>query len=285
MLMSLSGVLIMWHGFRDLIQKNLKFLVTFAMGVFVVTLYLLFKETTHLQGSIGMIALAAASGALFLEILQRVFPEAHHHHGADETECCDHAHGKEGIPAISAHRVLFGDAIHNISDGIILVPAFLISFEVGLSITIAIMLHEVVQEISEFFILKEAGYTTKKALLSNLIVSSTIFLGIALSLLFISITEYVYILMAFAAGGILYIIMRDLLPHTIKRIKHEGKAIPHAFIFMLGVLIMLGTTHILPHSHELEGDVHDHEQHVEEESHDHDHHLEEDLHDHEDHTE
>ena len=66
-----------------------------------------------------------------------------------------------------------GDAIHNVHDGIILVPAFLVSPVVGFGTALAILFHETVQEIAEFFILLGAGYSIKKALLLNLIVSTT----------------------------------------------------------------------------------------------------------------
>jgi len=254
MLTSLSGVVLMWHGFRGVIQKNLKFLVTFSMGVFGTALYLMLSETMQLQAGLGIVALAAAAGALALEILQRLIPEAHHHHGSDETECCSHEHGDahdgQGsslTTRINPKRILLGDAIHNIGDGIMLVPAFFISFSAGVAITVGIILHELVQEISEFFILKEAGYSTKKALLSNLLASSTIFIGIAISLFITTATEYIHLLIAFAAGGILYIIIRDLLPHTIERIRHEGRVITHISLFVTGIIIMLLTANILPH--------------------------------------
>ncbi len=259
MLTSLSGVLFMWHGFKNVIQKNLKFLVTFAMGVFGTTLFLMLSETMHLEASLGAVAIAAAVGALTLEVLQRLIPEAHHHHGADEGECCDHEHGDEhAVNKINPRRILLGDAAHNIGDGIMLVPAYLLSFHIGLSVTIGIILHEVVQEISEFFILKEAGYSTKRALISNLIVSSTIFIGIGISLFIATATEYMHLLIAFAAGGILYIIVRDLLPHTIERIKHSGGLAIHIAVFILGTIIMLSATNILPHSHELHDDELEH---------------------------
>ncbi len=246
MLVSLSGVLFMWHGLKDIMQRNLKFLVTFAMGVFSATLYLMLIETMHLNAKLGTVAIAAAAGALVLEVLQRLIPEAHHHHGSDEAECCEYDHGQQ-VSKINPNRILLGDAAHNIGDGIMLVPAYMLSFHVGLSVTVGIILHEIVQEISEFFILKEAGYSTKRALLSNFAVSSTIFIGIGISLLVANATDYSHLLIAFAAGALLYIIIRDLLPHTIERIRHEGKAVQHITILIIGATVMLLTAHILPH--------------------------------------
>lgn len=279
MLLSLSGVIFVWKGFGSFVTKNLRFLVTFAMGVFTTTLFLMLQETVHLEASIATIAIAASLGALALEVLHRAIPEAHHHHGANKEECCEHEHEDEHghmHTHINPRRVLLGDAAHNIGDGILIVPAFLISFHTGVAVTVGIILHELVQEISEFFILKEAGYSTRKALLSNLVVSSTIFIGIFASLLVANITSYVHMLIAFAAGGILYIIIRDLLPHTVGRIKHSGGALTHATTFVLGVVLMFGTVSVLPHSHDLheEGDGHGHEYATEHHEHEDDHHHE-----------
>jgi len=254
MLASLSGKAFTYGIFRNTIQKNLKFLITFALGVFVATLYLLFNEARELEASIVRIALAAGFGALMLEVLQRLIPDAHHHHGADEAECCNthecqsnHSHNDVHPGSkINPKRILLGDAVHNIADGILLVPAYLISLNAGIALTVGILLHEFVQETSEFFILKEAGYSTKRALISNFIVSGTILIGITISIMISTASSYAPLLVAFSIGALLYIILRDLLPHTIERVRHGGRATTHIMMLILGVSIMLAVAHVLP---------------------------------------
>ncbi len=248
MLTSLSGVLFVWNGLGNFIQKYLRYLVTLAMGVFATTLFFMFKETAHMQVNLLSSAFAAALGALTLEVLQRYLPEAHHHHGADEDECCKNK--DKFTHLINPRRVLLGDAAHNISDGILLVPAFLIDLRVGIVATIGILVHEFVQEISEFFILKGAGYTNRQALVRNFAVSSTILIGVVLSLVLARAGDFVPLLISFAAGGFIYIIVRDLLPHTLAHIRHSGGAFVHIVAFAIGIAIMFATTLILPHSHE-----------------------------------
>ncbi len=245
MLLSISAVVLVWKGFRHCVERNLRFLVTFALGVFVATLYLMLSETTHLQSNLVATTIAAALGALALEVLHRLIPEAHHHHGANEAECCAYKDNHH-VP-INPRRILLGDAAHNIGDGILIVTAFFVSVHAGVAVTVGVLLHELVQEISEFFILKGAGYSTRRALISNLIVSSTVFIGIGAGLIVASATAYIPLLIAFSAGGILYIIIRDLLPHTLARIKHGGRAFTHIIALMLGVGIMLMSAYIIPH--------------------------------------
>ncbi len=249
MLTSLSGKLVMWGTFGKYIQKSLKYFVTLALGVFSITLFLMFSELKEFSLPLTQTIIAILLGAGLLEVLQRLIPDAHHHHGTNREECCETCDCKpssEHKHTINPKRILLGDAIHNIGDGIALVPAYLISWEAGLVLTIGIVLHEFVQETSEFFLLKEAGYSTRKALLSNFIVQSSIFTGIIFSLIVATATTFAPLLIAFSVGALAYIILRDLLPHTLERIKHGGGLIKHLLAYTIGFIIMLAITSLLP---------------------------------------
>ena len=237
---SFSGKLFMWGAFGRILQNNLRFFITFALGVFITTLYLVFTEATETTLSLGAIALAAALGALLLEVVHRIIPEAHHHHGSDEDDCCDRIH------KINPRRILAGDAIHNIGDGVILVGAFLTDIRAGIVLTLGIMMHEFVQETSEFFLLKEAGYSTRRALMSNFAVQTSTFIGIIFALLISNTTPYTPVLTALTLGSLSYIIIRDLAPHVITSIIHKGNAAIHALCLICGIAIMLTLATILP---------------------------------------
>ncbi len=248
-LTSLSGKLVMWGTLGRYLQKHLKYLVTLALGVFSVTLYLMFGEVLELSTSWWQTSIALALGAVALEAVHRLLPDAHHHHGADRGECCEtcdcnktHTHSRK----INPKRILLGDALHNIGDGVAIVSAYLISLEAGLVLTAGIFLHEFVQETSEFFILKEVGYSTKKALLSNLLVQSSIFIGIILTIIVSNTTTYTPLIIAFSVGALAYIILRDLLPHTLERIKHGGGLTKHLLAYTIGFIIMLAIASLLP---------------------------------------
>jgi zinc and cadmium transporter len=187
----------------------------------------------------GLILIAC--GYIMAWFVEYLMPESHHHHDPHDH---DHQHGQA-----SARKIVVGDAIHNISDGIILVPAFFASPMLGLAVTVSIMVHEALQEISEFFVLKQAGYTTKKALLVNFLVASTIFVGIFLSYLAISTHELEGILLAVSAGFFLHVVIHDLFP---KRHAHETVQVflAHIGLVFVGLLMMLGVTTAIGDTHE-----------------------------------
>lgn len=240
MLASLSGAVFIRKEFGSWMHKYLKFLVTFSAGVFIAIVYHLIGEVFH-ESEASWVSIAGwiALGAILTEILSHLIPHAHHHHGEKEH---DHAHS-----ALDARRMLLGDAMHNISDGILLVPAFIVDVRIGLITAIAILIHELVQEVSEFFVLKEAGYTNKQALVLNFLVSTTILLGIAISFAVSSIESLEAPLIAFSAGGFIYIVVRDLIPHGMRSVRKHGNALKHAVALAAGIVIMFALAALLPH--------------------------------------
>lgn len=243
MLASVSGVLFTSHHFSLFLERNLKVLIAFSAGVFAIITYSLFVESVEL--GIGTVAIICSTvlGAVFLEAISHIIPHAHHHHDA----VSDHEHSR-----IDARRVLLGDAAHNIGDGIILVPAYLAGPWIGLGTTIAILFHEMVQEIAEYFILREAGYSVRQALTRNFFASASILIGVIIAL-FITHTEHLEgFLLSFAAGGFLYIITRDLIPSVYSSMKKQGHTWRFVIAGILGIAMMYGVTSLTPHEHESE---------------------------------
>ncbi len=239
MLSAFSGKMLLWGAFGKYMQKNMRFLVTLALGVFSFTLFLLFKEAREMQASLSLVAFGSLLGILLLEFIQKIIPEAHHHHGADNEQCCNITN------KINPKRILIGDAFHNIGDGIALTSAYLISIKTGIILTIGIFIHEFVQESSEFFLLREAGYSVRKALLSNFLVQSSIFLGIFAIFLFDMKEIHRAFLTSIALGMLFFIIIRDLLPHTIERIKHKDSWVKHLLLWVIGLVLMFLVSNIV----------------------------------------
>lgn len=239
MLASLSGALFMSGRASRWLIPRLPYLVTFSAGVFLAIVYGLISEIADHGASwlaiLGWIAL----GVVVVEILSRMIPKAHHHHGADTH---DHGHDR-----VDARRMMLGDAMHNMADGLILVPAFLLDIRIGIATTVGIFAHEFVQEISEYFVLRQAGYTLRQALGYNFLVSSTILIGVLLSLTIASAPLLELPLLGFSAGGFIYIIIRDLLPHTIAMGKQQGSMREHVVAGCVGIACMLLLTHLVPH--------------------------------------
>ncbi len=239
---SLAGVIFTAKVAREFLASRLSFLVSFSAGVFLVTAGALALEVFeifdgYLWQGIGLIV--AGYGLAWL--VETLMPESHHHHDPDEHD--GHSHNQAG-----ARKLLLGDAIHNIGDGIILVPAFLASPALGLAVTVSIVIHETLQEISEFFVLKQAGYSTKRALMLNFATSSTILIGVGISYLAIASHELEGVLLAVAAGFFIHVVIHDLLP---KRTHHESSRLflQHVLLVIIGLVLMAGIANVLGESH------------------------------------
>lgn len=242
MFVSLSGVIFASGRLGAWMNRYLTYLATFSGGVFIVIAYFLAEEAVHEGGwvvGVGSVVL----GAAIMEGVRFFFPQKHHHHGPHEAE--GHGH-----TPIDGRQVLWSDALHNVSDGVLLVGAFASNVYVGLAATLGVVLHETVQEISEYFVLREAGYSNRGALLRNFAVSSSILLGFIFAAYLSSMEVFLALLSGIAAGGFLSVILHDLLPHAIASVRVSGGAYMHILAATLGLAAMLGVQGLVPHEHE-----------------------------------
>jgi len=244
MMASLVGVLFVGRVATQFLNDRLSYLVAFSAGVFLVTAGALALEVFHIYETalwwgLGLIL----CGYALAWVLELLVPESHHHHDP----ACEHGHGK------GARKLMVGDAIHNIGDGIILVPAFMVSPALGIAVTVSIFIHEALQELSEFFVLKQAGYSTKRALLLNFAISSTILIGVGLSYVALATHELEGVLLAISAGFFLHVVIHDLLP---KRSQHEtvGKFLTHVLVLACGLILMAFVNNVLGESHTHSGE-------------------------------
>ena len=238
MLASLVGVVFTHQAFGAWMRVRLTYLATFSAGVLTVLAYHLIGEAFRESASVMLAIVSIIAGAVILEMIHRVLPDTHHHHEAP----VGHTH-----TAIDGRRILISDAVHNVTDGFLIVPAFLVDWKIGVAATFGIFLHELVQGISQFFVLKEAGYSDRKAFTLNFAVSSTILIGVVLALSLASFEAFIAILSGFAAGGFLSVVIRDLLPHALSSAKAHGKWLPHIAAAIIGVFVMLGVITLVPH--------------------------------------
>ncbi len=266
MLISLIGVILTQKAAGNFLEKNISKLISFAAGVFLVTALVLAQEVYHLIDSsllsVGLIIVGYGL-AWTMHIL---IPESHHHHN----ETC----GK------SAKKLIAGDVIHNIADGIILVPAFMTSTNLGVAVTISIITHEAIQEISEFFVLRRAGYSVQRALSVNFAVSSSILIGVAIGSMALSTTNLEGILLAITSGFFLHVVFHDLFP-TRSDSTRSGSFGSHLLLVLIGAVLMFGVNVVLGEAHTHadhgnndeyapEGDRHSHDAHEENHHEEHD---------------
>ena len=239
MLASLSGKLLTWRIMGPFIERNLHFFVSFAAGVLLVIAYHLSEEIVEHTGSLAAGMPWIVAGALVVLVGLRYLPDFHHHHAPD----ADHSHSR-----IDAKRMLVSDGIHNIGDGVVIVAAFSASPMLGVVTTVSIVIHEMLQEISEFFVLRQAGLSVRQALLYNFAASSTILIGAIGSYFLLDAFESLTVpLLGLAAGSYLIVVFHDLLPHSLTSAHTRAHYAKHAVLFIIGTVLMYGISAALPH--------------------------------------
>ena len=231
MLASLAGVMFMQGSLKTWTQSNLKYLITFSSGVFIVVTYNIIQEALEFASSPIIVLISVAGGFLFFFILEKMYPEVHCHHG-DKT--CLVTNNKK-----SARKVLIGDGLHNVGDGILLAPIFMLDIRLGFVAALGIFVHECIQEISEFFVLKASGYSTKQAIVRNFLVSGTILIGALGGFYLSSFEMFVGPLIGLAAGAFLYVLLVDLIPDSVHYSKVEKNAKKYIAWGILGIIVIL----------------------------------------------
>lgn len=251
---SLLGVLGIWHYAGSFIEKHLKFFVSFSAGIFLAVSYQLIAETFEIADTPLDAFLWIGGGVLGTLILFYILPAFHHHHDTSEES---HPHSR-----LDARRILISDGVHNIGDGVLLTTTFLANPFLGMLTAGSIFVHELVQETSEFFVLREAGYKIKKALTVNLLVSTTILIGSLGSYFLLDTFAALQApLLGIAGGSFLVVVLHDLIPHSVRHSKTKTHYATHALWFFVGVLVILSINMIVPgHVHEGEHVEHGHEE-------------------------
>lgn len=250
-LASFSGKLITLFFGEKFLESNIIYFRTFAVGVFVMLIVGNVQEGIHELGALRAI-LVFLVGFLGITLVERLLPEAHHHHTSSDTS---HKHSHS-----SAWKILVSDALHNIVDGIVLAASFLSGNVLGIGMTISVFAHEAIQEIGEYFTLRSAGFSQKKALIANGLVSLTIIIGVLLGIVVLQQVEWLtFWILPLVSGAYVSIVWNDLLP-TRKEWQElvRTKKVPHLILCgILGLGLMIGISFAFPHSHEHEhGDEH-----------------------------
>src|SRR3954463_2867505 len=144
-----------------------------------------------------------------------ILRHSHHHEGDGH----HHAHGHDAREAgKSGWMILIGDGLHNFTDGILIAAAFLANPNLGIITAVAIIAHEIPQEIGDFIVLLNAGFTRTRAYVYNLICSLMAVVGglVGYGALEHGMQWIPYVLV-FASSGFIYIAVSDLMPQMQRR--------------------------------------------------------------------
>ncbi len=229
-LISLVGVFTLSIN-EKVLRKYTYLLVSLAVGALLggAFIHLIPESFEKIQNS-TIISLELIGGIILFLILEK-FLHFHHHTG----DVCENTKDGKHIHPVG-HMILIADGVHNFIDGIVIGASYLISIEAGIATTIAIVLHEIPQEISDFGVLLHAGYTKAKALLVNFLSALTAIVGTIIVLFAGSSSqEFIRWLPPIAAGSFIYIAMSDLIPEM-----HKNKSVKESILQIVTVLVGVG---------------------------------------------
>ena len=224
-LLSFIGVLFLAVK-KSILQKILLFLVSFAAGGMLGGAFIHLLPEAIDQLGIGFnFSLSVLGGILAFFILEKFIAWRHCHIPTSRQH-----------PHPLALMNLVGDAFHNFIDGVVIAASFMTSFSLGMVTTLAVVFHEIPQEIGDFGVLVYGGFSKGRALFFNFASALTAMLGAVLTLILgFKLTGLIPLIIPFTAGGFLYIAGSDLIPEL-----HKETNILKSGVQLLGLLLGIG---------------------------------------------
>jgi zinc and cadmium transporter len=216
---------------EEKIRKLLLFMVSFAAGALFgdAFIHLLPESFEKLGNGLGT-SLLILAGILFFFILEKFIHWRHCHNINFE----EHTH-----PMVMVN--LIGDSVHNLIDGMLIAASYAVSLPLGITTTLAVVLHEIPHEIGNFGVLVHGGLTVKKALLFNFLTALTAIGGAVLALAIGPLVKgFTLTLLPITAGGFIYIAGSDLIPE----LKHEV-ALSHSILQFGSIILGVGAMSLL----------------------------------------
>lgn len=226
-LVSLAGAVTLALKEKTL-NKILIALVGFSAGALMGGAFLhILPEALEKGGSI--VPLLVLAGFCLFFVLEKILYWRHCHAG----RCDVHAF---------TYLNLVGDGVHNFVDGLVIAAAFSQNVPLGIATTMAVLAHEIPQELGDFGVLVYGGFSKAKALFYNLLSALAAVLGAIIGVLLLGHAQaFAPLLLAFAAGGFVYIAASDLVPELHKE-KDLKKSLTAFAFFIAGMAFMYSLT-------------------------------------------
>ena len=210
-------------------------LVSYAIGALLgASLLEVLPEAVEMGGDIKTVAKALLGGILLFFLLEKLVLWRHCHDEVCEAHSShDHGHGHDH--GRSGMMITVGDTFHNFVDGIIIAGAFLVDFRLGAVTALAIIAHEIPQEVGDFLILLHSGYTRTQALALNFLTGVATMLGALVGYYALSLLQgWTPVLLGLAGASMLYVALSDLIPGLHKRAE-IGATLQQLVLIGLGV--------------------------------------------------
>ncbi|MDQ5848355.1 MAG: ZIP family metal transporter [Pseudomonadota bacterium] len=219
-------------------------LVSFAIGALLGAAFLEVIPHAFEQGEPHQAAVAILGGIFGFFILEKLLLWRHCH-----TENCEvhdqhatgHDHGRSGA------LIVVGDTVHNFVDGVLIAAAFLQSNELGVIAAMAIIAHEIPQEVGDFLILLHSGYSRTRALVMNILSSVATVVGGVLGYFSLQVMEGLEAtLLGVVAASMIYVAVADLIPGLHRRPELRDTAF-QALLIALGIGTIAAARAVLAH--------------------------------------
>ncbi|ADL56110.1 zinc/iron permease [Gallionella capsiferriformans ES-2] len=190
-------------------------LVSYAIGALLGAVFLdILPEAIKLTTNPAVLSGTVLAGILLFFTLEKLLLWRHCHHD----HCEVHEPHEPPVHGRSGTMIMVGDTFHNFVDGIIIAAAFMTDVQLGLVTALAIIAHEIPQEVGDFMILLHSGYSRAQALALNLVSSLATLVGGVLAYFALqSMQGAVPTLLALAAASMIYVAVADLIPGLHQR--------------------------------------------------------------------
>ena len=197
-------------------------LVSFAIGALLGAAFLEVIPHAFENGEPHLVAGSILGGILGFFLLEKLLLWRHSHEGHDGEpggeQAAAHHHGGGHDHGRSGALIVVGDTIHNFLDGILIAAAFLQSTQLGIVAALAIVAHEIPQEVGDFLILLNSGYSKAKAFLLNMLSSCATLVGGVLGYHALQVIEgWTPVLLGVVAASMIYVAVADLIPGLHRR--------------------------------------------------------------------
>ncbi len=185
-------------------------LVSFAIGALLGAAFLEVIPHAFENGDPHTVAMSILGGILVFFLLEKLLLWRHSHDHDEHSHT--HDHGRSGM------LIVVGDTIHNFLDGILIAAAFMQSTQLGIIAALAIVAHEIPQEVGDFLILLNSGYSKTKAFVLNMLSSCATVVGGVLGYYTLQeVAGWTPILLGIVAASMIYVAVADLIPGLHRR--------------------------------------------------------------------
>ena len=209
-------------------QTIIPYLISYATGTLLGAAFLGLLRHALDSAPAASILSTVLVGILVFFLLEKIVLWRHCH----DAECEKHAN--------AGPLLLIGDALHNFIDGIAIAAAFIASIPVGVTTALAVLAHELPQEVGDFAILLKGGYSRRRAFIYNLLSSLSTLPGAVLAYYYLmEVQKFTAHIMALSAASFIYIAIADLIPSLHRQSSLKQAVGQFAFILAgIGTILL-----------------------------------------------